>query len=237
MLLFIFRPASGIDPVFGLFLVVPVLVGGWVSAWLLQRFFLYRQQAAMLFLFSGRKPASPGWPAPSRRPAAFPRSFALGGPEPRPAQALFAFHRGGEERFDRIGCRRRRSFPDPGPAGPAAVSQAILTLAFSRAGSGYRALDPGSAGPLFPVWRGKPAPGAPVALALGDRPGFPFPLPRPAQLVFFQECRRPGLDRPDPGRGHCLAAAPGLCRPLCPGRHQRHPAGRDPRQSPGSGPA
>ena len=80
MLLFIFRPASGIAPAFALLLVVPVLVGGGACAWLLQRFFLYRQQAAMLFLFSGRRPLSPGLAGALSEAAAFSPIIRAGWP-------------------------------------------------------------------------------------------------------------------------------------------------------------
>lgn len=124
MLLFILRPASGIDPVFALFLVVPVLVGGWAGAWLLQRFFLYRQQAAMLFLFSGRKSAVRGL------------AGAL-----QEVSRLFPAH----SSWAALNRTLRRALaclaPDGSPAKSArpyvsVLSQAVLALAFSRAGTG-----------------------------------------------------------------------------------------------------
>jgi hypothetical protein len=123
MLLFIFRPASGIDPIFALFLVVPVLVGGWVSIWLLQRFFLYRQQAAMLFLFSGRNPAFPGLAGALQEGGRiFPdhsRWAALNRALRRAIAGLAA-----------DGSPAKSARPDA-----AVLSQAVLTLAFSRAGA------------------------------------------------------------------------------------------------------
>lgn len=134
MLLFIFRPASGIAPGFALLLVVPVLVGALASACLLQRFYLYRQQAALLFLFSGRTPASPGLAGSLQeagrvftdhsRWAALNRNVRV---------ALFAFYRGGEESFAPSGRRPGRNMPwipDLLALGP--VSQSILALAISR---------------------------------------------------------------------------------------------------------
>jgi hypothetical protein len=134
MLLFIFRPASGIDPVFALILVVPVLVGGGASAWLLQRFFLYRQQAAMLFLFSGGKPASPGLAGSLQEGGrVFTDHFRWAALNRKVRLALFAFYRGGEESFAASGCRPGRNFPripDLLALGP--VSHGILALAVSR---------------------------------------------------------------------------------------------------------
>ena len=60
MLLFVFRPGGGVNPIFALFFLVPIVLGGWAISRLLQRSFLFRHRAAMLYLFSGRKPAVPG---------------------------------------------------------------------------------------------------------------------------------------------------------------------------------
>lgn len=60
MLLFVFRPGGGVNPIFAMFLFVAIILGGWVSSRLLQRSFLFRYRAAMLYLFSGRKPVVPG---------------------------------------------------------------------------------------------------------------------------------------------------------------------------------
>jgi len=134
MLLFIFRPASGIDRGFALFLVVPVLIGGWASAWLLQRFFLYRRQAAMLFLFSGRKPASPGLAGALQEVGLiFPDHSRWAALNRKVRLALFAFYRGGEESFAASGGRPVRNFPcipDLLALGP--VSHGVLVLAISR---------------------------------------------------------------------------------------------------------
>jgi len=60
MLLFASRIAGGAGPV--VIIVVPVLaiLGGWICGRVLQRFFLFRHRAAMLFLFSGRAPIPVG---------------------------------------------------------------------------------------------------------------------------------------------------------------------------------
>ncbi len=142
MLLFIFRPASGIAPAFALFLVVPVLVGGWASAWLLQRFFLYRQQAALLFLFSGRRPASPGLAGALQESGrVFPDHSRWAALNRNVRLALFAFLRGGEECFESADSRPAKHFshlPDLLALGP--VSHGILALAISR-GDGDIALS------------------------------------------------------------------------------------------------
>lgn len=134
MLLFIFRPASGIAPGFALFLAVPVLAGALASAWLLQRFFLYRQQAALLFLFSGRTPASPGLAGALQEAGrVFPDHSRWAALNRMVRLALFAFYRGGEECFSASGCRPGRSLPripDLLALGP--VSQGIVALAISR---------------------------------------------------------------------------------------------------------
>jgi hypothetical protein len=60
MTLFIFHLAGGADQTVAIMAIVLTLLGGLAAVWACQRFFLYRQKAALLFLFSGRRTAAPG---------------------------------------------------------------------------------------------------------------------------------------------------------------------------------
>ena len=107
------------------------------------------------------------------------------------------------------------------------LGQAVLALAYARGGAdGGRSLREGLA-LYFAFGMESRRLARTLAVVLGGGAALSFPLPGRPQLVFFQERRGPVVDRRGPGGGHRLAAAPGLRRPLCPGRSKRRAAGRD----------
>ena len=135
VLLFAFRPAGGANPVAALVVSVLAILGWWVSGRVLQRFFLYRQKAAMLLLFSGCSFPAPGlamaineagryfnnysqWRALNRLLRLVLLSFRFNG---EILEARSSPHSGYLERF-----------ADLLVAG--SLSQAVLGLAFSRNG-------------------------------------------------------------------------------------------------------
>lgn len=123
MLLFVFRPGGGINPVFALFLLVPVILGGWASSGLLQRSFLFRHRAAMLYLFSGRKPAVPGLAGALQEAGRFfPDYSSWAALNQSLSRALTGLTTGGSPAIS---------------SHPAAeeLNQAVLALAFSRGGT------------------------------------------------------------------------------------------------------
>jgi hypothetical protein len=123
VLLFVFRPGGGINPVFVLFLLVPLIFGGWVSSRLLQRSFLFRHRAAMLYLFSGRKPAVPGLAGAFQEAGRFfPDYSCWAALNQSLSRALAGLATGGSPAMS--------SLPAAGE-----LSLAVLALAFSRGGT------------------------------------------------------------------------------------------------------
>ncbi|MEI6614019.1 MAG: hypothetical protein WCL37_03910 [Chrysiogenales bacterium] len=135
--LFIFRLSGGVSPVMAIVVAVLAVLGWWGGARILRRFFLFRQRAAMLLLFSGWKPPFPGLAAVIDKAGRFFPNYSSWVFVNRGLRrALSAFYRG------------RGEFFQP-PAGPSnwsfsrsldllatgLLSQAILTLAFSRGGA------------------------------------------------------------------------------------------------------
>lgn len=126
-LLFAFGSARVKGPAVFVIMAALILLGGWATNLVWQRFFLYRHQAAMLFLFSGGSPSQ----AFQEVRRFFPAHSNWAGLNHRLRQALFAIHRDGNE------------FPDVSPASrgmadrlvDAAFSRFILSLAFSRGGT------------------------------------------------------------------------------------------------------
>jgi hypothetical protein len=127
MLLFASRLSGGAAALPIIPIALLVLGGGWVTARTLERFFLYRHRAAMLFLFS----SNPG-PAPAAAFNEVARFF--------PGYASWAAWKGNVRRFLAIVHRGREEFPLPpeergkvvGLLASGQLSQAVLALAFSR---------------------------------------------------------------------------------------------------------
>lgn len=137
MLLFAFRLSGGVSLVVAIIVVVPAVLGWWGGVKVLQRFFLYRQRAAMLLLFSGWKPRTPGLTAASKEAGRF-----------FPDYSDWVIVNRGLRRSLSAFYRSNGKFPTP-PAAPSnwgfsrildllatgPLSQAILVLALSRGGT------------------------------------------------------------------------------------------------------
>jgi hypothetical protein len=139
IVLFAFRLAGGASPFIIFVVVLIAIMGGWACGRVLQRLFLYRQRAALLFLFSQRSSTFGLAAAIHEAERFFPdhSSWAVLNRDLR--RDLFAFY------------HNDRDFPNPPaatPGGPFSraidrlaggmLVQAILVLAFSRGSS-----DPG----------------------------------------------------------------------------------------------
>jgi hypothetical protein len=137
MLLFALRFTGGASPAVAIVFTVPVLLGWWAGGRILQRFFLYRQRAAMLFLFSGYSAAAPGLAAATQEAGRlFPDHSRWEVLNRGLRRALSAFYRGGGEfpMHPAVAAGGRFSGAiDLLAVG--ALSQAILALAFSRGGT------------------------------------------------------------------------------------------------------
>ncbi len=118
MLLFASRQAGDTGSVMIIGLFVMILCGGFVTVRMLQRFFLYRQRAAMLFLFSGSPNMSASLREVARIFPAYPAWVIL---NRRISRAITVHSHGHGEGMTGL--------PASG-----VLSQAILALAFSRNG-------------------------------------------------------------------------------------------------------
>jgi hypothetical protein len=136
MTFFILRLAGGASPARATIVIALALLGGLATVWILQRFFLYRQQAALLFLFSGRQTAVPGlYGAAQEAGRQFPDLSSWMLMKRRVRQALELFY------------RRNGEFPAPPTASSGGfltnaadllasgmLGRAIISLAFARGG-------------------------------------------------------------------------------------------------------
>jgi hypothetical protein len=105
-----------------LILPVFILLGGWLTILACKRFFLYRRQAVMLFLFSGKDPSSAALEARRLFPS-FP-SWSYGNRRLR--RALQALHRDNEQ------AASSAAAVSAGRLAQALLSRSILALTFSR---------------------------------------------------------------------------------------------------------
>ncbi len=135
MLLIAVRLANGITPAQVTVMALLLIGGGWVTGLMLEHFFLYRYQAAMLFLFSAHPGPAPGSATALRETAIF-----------SPGHASWAAQKDGLRRFLAVVHRDREEFPlsaedrgqAVGPLSAVPLSQAIMAQAFAR-GSGNTA--------------------------------------------------------------------------------------------------
>jgi hypothetical protein len=132
MLLFVFRVAGSGGQTVATIIVMLVVLGGWVSGRVLQRFILYRHRAAMLFLFSGR-PAAMAGPSSALQEAVrfFPGYSSWSSLNRSLRRALSLVYRGSEELP--VLSSVHSGWVDRLAAGP--LSQAILVQAFARGGA------------------------------------------------------------------------------------------------------
>lgn len=134
MLLFGFRLAGGASPFAVIVVIALAIFGWWGCGRVLQRFFLYRHRAALLFLFSGRPNITPGLAAAIREVTRFFPAYSRWTVLNRNLRrALSAFYRGTDgfsaQPVAISGGRFSRAL-DLLAARP--LGQAILALAFSR---------------------------------------------------------------------------------------------------------
>ena len=137
MLLFVFRLAGGASQVVAIVVAVLALLGWWISGRVLQRFFLYRQRAAMLFLFSGCSLPAPGLAMAIHEVGRYFNSYSQWQALNRRLRlTLLSFYRSNEQVFEALALPRQTGvgkYIDILAAGP--LSQAVLALAFSRGGT------------------------------------------------------------------------------------------------------
>jgi hypothetical protein len=138
MLLVASRLAAGSGQVVAVVITSAAVLGWWVNGRVLQRFFLYRQRAAMLLAFSGSSTAAAGLAATieeSKRLIPDYPSWKLLNRALRPP--LYAFIRGGEAEFQALPTVQRAGgfarILDRLAAG--SLGQAILALAYARGGT------------------------------------------------------------------------------------------------------
>ncbi|HEX7501860.1 MAG TPA: hypothetical protein VF451_00450 [Acidobacteriota bacterium] len=138
MLLIASRLAAGSGQVVAVVITFMVVLGWWVSDRILQRFFLYRQRAAMLLAFSGGFTAAAGMAATIAESTRLIPDYPCWKRLNRALRpALYAFIRGGEAEFQAppaIQCAGGFArFLDLLAMG--SLGQAVLALAFARGGT------------------------------------------------------------------------------------------------------
>ena len=134
MLLFAFRLAGGASPAVAIVVTGLAILGWWGLGRVLQRFFLYRQRAAMLVLFSGSSAA-----ASQAAGCFFPDHSRWVALNRGLRRALSVFYRGGggfPVQPAAVSAGRFSGIVDLLAIG--SLSQAILALAFSRGGMDAR---------------------------------------------------------------------------------------------------
>jgi hypothetical protein len=134
MLVFASHLAGGLSPAVVIVATFMVLQGAWVSGRILDRFFLYRYQAAMLLMFSGCQAASPGLsPALGEVARFFPNYSPWAALNRSLRRALTAFIQGSGEFPVLTAAAGNKSFSRTiDRLAIRQLSQAILVLAFSR---------------------------------------------------------------------------------------------------------
>jgi len=137
MLLFIFRLGNGASPVVAVVFTLPAVVGGWILSRVLQRFFLFRNRAALLLFFSGCSLPAPGLAAASKEAGRFFPDYSGWLIVNRGLRrTLSAFYRGSKEFPVQPAVPLSKGFSrilDRLAVKP--LSQAVLVLAFSRNGT------------------------------------------------------------------------------------------------------
>jgi hypothetical protein len=131
MLLVVVRLANGVTPAQVTVMALLLIGGGWITGLTLERFFLYRYQAALLCLFSRHPGTAPGLAAALREAS---RSY--------PGPASWATQKGRLRRFLAMVHRDREGFLLPpgdrgqalGPLASGPLGQAVMVLAFARGG-------------------------------------------------------------------------------------------------------
>ena len=155
MLLFASRLAAGAGQVVAVVIASLAVLGWWASGRVLQRFFLYRQRAAMLLAFSGSSTAAGGMAATieeSKRLIPDYPCWKLLNRALRPALVRLQPRRGSgiPGSAYRPGRRRRCAHPRPAGHGFARPGRPGPGLCPRR--RGRRAVGPGGAGPVFRLW-------------------------------------------------------------------------------------
>ena len=137
---FFLNLAGGAGPILATMLIAAALLGGLMTVWIWQRFFLFRQQAALLLLFSGRRPAAPVLSSAAHEAGRlFPDYSSWALLNRRIRRALVFFYRKGEKSFAPSDVSPRGSFlktVDLLAAGT--LGRAILSLALARGGDDAR---------------------------------------------------------------------------------------------------
>jgi len=137
MSLFAFRLAGSASPVLVIVITVLAVLGWWISGRVLQRFFLYRQRAAMLFFFSSYSLPAPGLATAIHEAGRYFNNYSQWQALNRwLRRALLSFYCSSGQVSETLASPRQtgvRKYIDMLAAGP--LSQAILTLAFSRGGT------------------------------------------------------------------------------------------------------
>jgi hypothetical protein len=137
MALVAFRLAGGARPAVAIVFTALAFLSWWISGRALQRFFLYRQRAAILFLFSGYSAAAPGLAAATQEAGRlFPDYSRWEVLNRGLRRALSAFYRGGGEFPTHPAVAAGGRFSGAiDLLAVGALSQAILALVFSRGGT------------------------------------------------------------------------------------------------------
>ena len=131
LLLFVLRPGTGAGQTTAVMTVVLTIAAGWIISLVGQRFFLYRYQAAMLFMFSGRFAPAPGKAGAVRAAARFFPDHSRWAAQTHRLSRFLAGER----------CGHKGSPPQPeaqaetvGRLASGLLAQAIIAVAFERGG-------------------------------------------------------------------------------------------------------